>query len=383
MTNTDRASVVLLAVSMTAACDGLESYSGEDALADTRDVASDTGLDVLPDTTLDPPPDTTLDPPPDTGLDVPPDTTLDPPPDTGLDVPPDGEATVEPYMLIIMDTSGSMAWDVDGVATNGDGSMDPWGSRWCCPGDDRDGDTIANDSRMYIAKEAMRQVVADTDDVTFGLMKFPQNFDDGSGLSAAHYYDNQTSGEYDDLRYNGDGVCESDVIDEYLVAPFADESSSDVLTWMNHTEYSGAGIVKPGEYELRAVGTTPLAWTIDQARHYFVGIDPFTGHWGVIPNDAKSECRPYYAIIFTDGDEACSSFPADEVRDLYDNATGHPVRSYVIGLAHDSSTLNQMADYGDDGTDNDSTTAYRADSEDELSAILFDIIAELVFDAVC
>ncbi|MCP4676219.1 MAG: hypothetical protein GY854_12065, partial [Deltaproteobacteria bacterium] len=83
------------------------------------------------------------------------------------------QTQIKPSILLIFDTSGSMTWHIDTptdsegsgswMGTYGDGSWDPWGSRFCCPG--------TGGSRLYIAKEAMRQMIFATGDIEFSLMK--------------------------------------------------------------------------------------------------------------------------------------------------------------------------------------------------------------------
>ncbi|MEL7401374.1 MAG: hypothetical protein AAFN68_12495, partial [Pseudomonadota bacterium] len=58
---------------------------------------------------------------------------------------------VNPNVLFIMDTSGSMAWDASGNGTAG--KDDP-------------------DSRMYQVREVAKDVVASTSGINIGLMRF-------------------------------------------------------------------------------------------------------------------------------------------------------------------------------------------------------------------
>jgi hypothetical protein len=138
------------------------------------------------------------------------------------------QGEIKPRILILFDTSGSMARDIgvyDPVegenisnSTNGDGSGDDFAD-WttqCCAG--------AGGSRMFIAKEAMREMILTTGDIEFALMKFPQRYvedldscpdytddpmanDDlfdiyGSQCAAKHYKYNQGNPKhFDELRY--------------------------------------------------------------------------------------------------------------------------------------------------------------------------------------
>jgi hypothetical protein len=298
------------------------------------------------------------------------------------------QTQIKPYMLIIFDTSGSMTWNTAGGDTWGDGTMDPWGTRTCCPGQDTDGDTLRDDSRIYQSKTAIYQVVASTGDITFGLMKYPQSFV-SAGRRMDWYCCNQSSCSYgscsssgsnpghDYLRYAGG--CSSTTLTDYLVVQFSEESANEILMWMDNREYSAANTpISASERELRADGSTPLGWTVQQARTYFSGT--------VIPGDSLRDCRPYYTVVLSDGEETCGGNPTAAVQQLYTipyGGTNYHVRTYVIGYALTSTTLNQMADYGDDGLLNGSRTAERADSSDQLAIIFSNIIEDTVLVEVC
>jgi hypothetical protein len=307
----------------------------------------------------------------------------------------EAQTQIKPYMLIIFDTSGSMAFSVSGAYTWGDGTTDPWGTHTCCPGRDMNGNGLADDSRMYQSKAAIYDVVSSTGDITFGLMKFPQLFVSGARrmdwyccnqLGCSYGGCSSASANNDYLRYNGE--CTSSTLTDYLVVPFAEESANEVLMWMDGKEYRAANTpISATERELRADGGTPLAWTVDRARVYFAGT--------VIPGDGIRNCRPYYTVVLSDGEQSPECSPTDPgraVRDLYtitdtDPWTGLPrdyhVVTYVIGYAETNATLNQMADYGDDGLRNFSAVAERADTPEQLSIIFSDIIEHTFLVEVC
>ena len=75
--------------------------------------------------------------------------------------------TVQPDVMLILDCSGSMTWDMSGRHTWGDGSE-------YYPGWDTDVDGYTNDSRMYIAKEAIRRIVQKRDKFRWGLESYPK-----------------------------------------------------------------------------------------------------------------------------------------------------------------------------------------------------------------
>lgn len=143
---------------------------------------------------------------------------------------------------------------------------------------------------------------------------------------------------------------------------------SDLIKWVDGMESSS-------NPELRANGHTPLAPSIynttsatDCALDYFKKSGTINA-W----------CQDNWLIVLTDGQDTSKPAvqdPAAAVRNLY--ATGYtstswpsffskrarPVRTFVIGLiasedlASTASTLNDMADYGDDGEKNGSAAAY-------------------------
>lgn len=90
------------------------------------------------------------------------------------------QAQVKPRIVIAFDTSGSMALDLSGVPTFGDGVLTGCtqraGGEWCgtncTAGIDSDCDGLANDSRIFVAKEALRNMVLAFGDVEFALARF-------------------------------------------------------------------------------------------------------------------------------------------------------------------------------------------------------------------
>ncbi|GAG60527.1 unnamed protein product, partial [marine sediment metagenome] len=76
---------------------------------------------------------------------------------------------VTPDVWIILDTSGSMTWDMEGCRTYGDGSEG-------YEGRDTDGDALPNDARMYAIKNGLYGLVSDPEiSIRWGLATFYQN----------------------------------------------------------------------------------------------------------------------------------------------------------------------------------------------------------------
>ncbi|MBX3250997.1 MAG: hypothetical protein KF901_27720, partial [Myxococcales bacterium] len=100
-------------------------------------------------------------------------------------------AQVKPRLVIAFDTSGSMGQDLSGVPTFGDGVMTGCtqraGGEWCgtncTAGIDTDCDGIPNDSRITIAKSALRNMIYAFGDVEFALARFSMN--QGTNLSCS------------------------------------------------------------------------------------------------------------------------------------------------------------------------------------------------------
>lgn len=114
---------------------------------------------------------------------------------------------VKPRILLIFDTSGSMVWNVgpggEMDRSFGDGSWDPWtNDTFCCPG--------RGNSRIFHAKEAVRQMVFATGDIEFALMKFVQEYMDGpGGTNTDHlYFGNQVADQLDTLTYQAHASCD-------------------------------------------------------------------------------------------------------------------------------------------------------------------------------
>ncbi|MBN2526770.1 MAG: SUMF1/EgtB/PvdO family nonheme iron enzyme [Deltaproteobacteria bacterium] len=324
---------------------------------------------------------------------------------------------IKPRILIVFDTSGSMAWDFDGTYVLGDGSYDPWLSgRKCCPGTSL---AAGQQSRIYAAKEAMVQMLNASGEIEFGLLKFSQDYQseqpayDNNTYRATYYQDNQRSGWYDRFRYAGNG--DWGIVSNYLAVGFGDYSSTgtdllygrsvntensryEILTWMDHHEYaidtdvdtSGLPVLDtsgrpsadtsqyPGptgdglEQELRASGGTPLGEAMRAAYYYIADAKSM---------DSYSSCRKYTVIMLTDGawngsiDPTSSNTDPDIGPVAALQAAG--IDTWVIGLAYSDEDLDNMAELGGGHYDPDNFgSAFTAYSQEALSAALFYIVSE-------
>ncbi|MCP4604797.1 MAG: SUMF1/EgtB/PvdO family nonheme iron enzyme [Proteobacteria bacterium] len=323
------------------------------------------------------------------------------------------QTQIKPRILIIVDTSGSMTYDIDStgnVETYGDGSWDPWGSRFCCPG-------IGN-SRMYAAKEAMRQMIFATGDIDFALMKFVQYYDNHNdngmdeGWTGGNYYtDNQDGSNSDSVRYRAyvEGfwiwqTCYPETFADYgdaddylwLSVEFSSDGTDNrgaILMWMDHHEFIDedtpddapvASWVRAGdgkEQELRGIGYTPLADSMSAAEKYLESV--YADDYDDDSDTAK--CRPYSVILLSDGDDTCGgagqlAASADDLHTLEHPQENKTVSIWVIGLAASPTLINTLDTIaGNGGT----VEAYPANSQDELSGVLFDIIEDSLLIESC
>jgi hypothetical protein len=304
------------------------------------------------------------------------------------------QTQIRPRILIIFDTSGSMAYDIDStgsVDTWGDGSWDQWGTRFCCPG--------RGNSRMYAAKEAMSQMIFATGDIEFALMKFAQRYSTSVSTQSAYYRYNQTDTGYDSLRYsfnNCNDFTSYPSANDYrwLCTEFSDSGQDNraaILMWMDHHEYKSDGTgqadsapqgVTPRsgdgkEQELRADGSTPLANAMLYAEGYLKSV--YAEDYA--DDREAAQCRPYSVVLLTDGQETCSGNPSTAATSLHTlELAGGPSKTvdiFVIGLATDTTTLDQIASNGGTGS------ASPAGSEEELSEVLYEIISESLLIEMC
>ncbi|EYF00735.1 vWA domain-containing protein [Chondromyces apiculatus] len=328
-----------------------------------------------------------------------------------------------PRFAMIVDTSGSMLNDLQGTPTFGDGSVD-------FPGVDTasDPDTIpGNNSRLFIAKEALSQVLSAFPESDFALARYYQDvgvnrscqsaanfecaksccsYDDPSNnttpLYPALYPDNQCvlAQLYPGAGFPASGTFTSNMPIGWLPEAAENPPTSDCinyagscgpprrgsqflvgfnepinryLSWLDGTEDEDAqfdsGTLEGnhcpnGDCELRGSGPTPLAGALEATHDYLTPI---------VTCDAVSACRSYAAILLTDGAESCGGNAVQAASELLSGINGKPVPTYVIGfsvLPAEQTQLNQIAQAG--GTQQ----AFFASSKSELADALAEIIGQ-------
>jgi hypothetical protein len=301
-----------------------------------------------------------------------------------------------PRVAVILDTSASMLQDLRGFPTFGDGSVDK-------PGIDTDGDGQPNDSRLFLAREALANVISAYPEIDFALARYHQEQAENLSCQTAAWI--ECAGifaSYDDPRDNsGPLVCNvpvgpgpapptiavrristGDECINYagncgpprrgadILSGFG-TPTRDLVRWLDGRETRFSTVTTPGnvcdhlgggDCEVRGSGGTPLAGSLQAIEDYVVPIRS---------TDPAAACRTYSIILVTDGVESCGGDPVAQARRLHD-VLGLQV--YVVAvsvLPSEEAALNQLARAGS-GNTRDATFVRRPD---ELVPALTSIIA--------
>ena len=299
--------------------------------------------------------------------------------------------TDPPHIMVLVDTSGSMLFDLAGDMVAGDGSSSPHPEGGtCCEGldADGDGDPDGDESRLYIAKDVLREVIwsVGEQEIVFGLARYFQ--EDTPGWQTCNrqiysYYSApddcytpsastcarldidcwwRTSGE-DHISYRGTVCASADEDSGNILVPYDPDDAlrDEVLSWIdNHEVSTTAGFDNP---ELRGIGATPLAGSILTLQDYF--------QWDMVGNPCER-----FAVVLTDGIQSDQCDHNGDPEDAVTALAAQGVTVYVIAFTIDDpaalTTMDNMAANG--GTD----FARRANSRAQLRAAF----AEIVEDAI-
>jgi hypothetical protein len=313
---------------------------------------------------------------------------------------------VSPDVFLIFDTSGSMAWDMSGKNTRGDGSTGATSiniyADWyningsliydditlSVPerfrGVDTDGDNLANDSRIYITKSAMIQILDEYGGlIRWGLAKFLQN--EGNTTADQYRYsvydaiNNRWlySNKRPTIQYNGvQGSHAEDAFDIVVDISQAQGGSSQshinlIKSYIDN--YVGSNSDKK---ELRADGGTPTAGALKGVRYHYSDI---------AKTDNAKWCRNYCVVLITDGEpnwwggkDVCVS-EATKLRNTYvpahggDTALYIDIKTYVVGIGTvGENTMNAIAVAG-------GTKKYHpANSQEQVVEAFREIFSEII-----
>ena len=311
-----------------------------------------------------------------------------------------------PRFLVIVDSSGSMLTDLHGRPTFGDGSA---GHR----GIDANRDGIeGNDSRLFLAKQALTRFISAYPDIDFALARYHQDQGLDRSCQLAHWFECQgMCCSYDDPRDNtppaavpactldtgasgpvavGMRSPSGDQCIHYAGSCGAPRRGADVLVgfgrplrqilrWFDHAETAFDPDETPGDYcgyarggdcELRGTGPTPLANALLAAYDYLAP---------VVACDAGLACRTYGVILLTDGAESCNGDPVAAARALWEDLG---IQTFVIGfsvLPAEEASLHAIARAGSGGA----AGAYFAADESELVNALAAVVSGSIRTESC
>ncbi len=364
-------------------------------------------------------------------------------------------AQVAPRIVIAFDTSGSMGTDFSGVPTFGDGvttnctagAAGQLCGTNCTAGIDTDCNGEADDSRIYIAKNAVSDMVLAFGDVDWALARFTQNegvdescdtinaeectlhvtsygnpqCNTGNALPTAGCpYDwasifpaacQPGSGGLPSLRtwatrsggsprvcINYGGVCNIGSRGGDILVGFSDlgaftgtSSTYGILSWLNGTETNFVSSTTQGNYcDSATTGDCELRPS---------GPTPLAGLLTSVQNyitpirtaDPQASCRPYSVILITDGAESCDCDPRNPPdtctppRNAAATLLSNGIQTYVVGLAIDSGSTSQLNGIATAGGTNagGGNAAYFANDPATLAAGLSDIVQRSLLVEVC
>jgi hypothetical protein len=297
------------------------------------------------------------------------------PNDASCKAGPDG---ARPRVAVILDTSASMLLNLSGYPTFGDGSVER-------PGIDTpaDADSVPNDSRLNLAREALAQVMSAYPEIDFALSRYHQDQGIDRSCQTAKWfecqglvatYDNPTNnsgplactvsiGPSTTVNVNADpnpagmptlnsecvnyaGSCGGPRRGADILSGFGTKVR-DMVRWLDGKETNFSPDMTTGnicqhndgvhDCEVRGSGPTPLAGSLIAVEDYVSPIRQV---------DSAAMCRGYSIILVTDGAESCNGDPVAAAQHLHD-VVGIDV--YVVAvsvLASEQASLNQIARAG-------------------------------------
>ena len=307
-----------------------------------------------------------------------------------------GAQQVKPYILFDFDTSLSMNIGACGGTGDVDDTSECAGADVSCavcntPGC---GDGIPNDSRLWKVKKATTDVVNSFGEATYALARFHHDPAPWACKRGAWNTANVANCQGAPV---GTGLNRGDI-----VVPFSEENQADLLDWLDGCDnWPTSGACDPVidlapdtgcnlcadcggscDKELRGALGTALGGSMWSVREYLEN--------QVMPTDPALGCRPYAALVLTDGAETCNGDPPARAAELC--AIGVP--TYVIGFAAPSlqAALDAIADAGceaacdlDFGTPDQTCrdTAIMVDNETDLALAFGEIIQGSVLAELC
>ncbi len=294
---------------------------------------------------------------------------------------------MDPCIMIILDSSGSMTWDMAGNATCGDGSI-------VYQGRDTNLDGFADDSRLYIVKRALRDITTENTQFQFGLMTYGQDYEwtnlysYGGGNYANWYWPYYCSGctwnWYPPYKYQYGyytaymwwwGMTWPTSYPDYAhyplrvpVSPHTPAHRDSILAWIDND--CGYPSIEDGDHEIRACGSTPIGGSLYWVREYY--------RLEYIPNDPARNCRRYFVLLVSDGEEQEWTLNpytwASNLRSTKVFETTHDIQTFALGIGENMSgspMLDSLAKLGGTQRAHFATTPEALDTA--FAAILGDV----------
>ncbi|MBK9072699.1 MAG: hypothetical protein IPL79_17115 [Myxococcales bacterium] len=290
--------------------------------------------------------------------------------------PAAADTEVKPYVLLIVDTSGSMGSSTNaGVAS--------------CPG--------SSSSKLDHAKCAIQRVAYSYAEMILGLGIYRQA-PTGSGNQTCGNAPNTQSCPSKNVVCNANGNL-GDSLD--VLVPLYDGNTGGVVSF-NNMSCSGGCTNGAADPEIIASGGTPIGGSIVGAKRYYQGLDspnfgPYATGLGADPirNDplknvfvGGEQCRPYLVIQLTDGGETCGgSAPAAATSLLTTVVDGLTyrieTRAIGFGIAAGDAAIEALAQAGGRPNVPGENEGYYAANEEELQIAISDIVAESIKYELC
>ncbi|MEO0292711.1 MAG: PilC/PilY family type IV pilus protein [candidate division WOR-3 bacterium] len=341
---------------------------------------------------------------------------------------------VAPYVMIILDSSGSMTENMAGELCDGDGTVggantidghyienpfygrSPGKPRWqirTWPRRDstliEDPDRYGDKSRLYIVKKAICQVLDEIGgDVRWGLATFYQQKNPEAHWTVNFYkgYYGHRDNQYvtPELQWNGAKTTYAN--EQFMLRVTISEAKGENESHINNIKKFMDSKVNSYEdqNEVRGSCWTPIAPALRGARYWYANEIKNL-------NSEEKWCRKYYVILLTDGEPTVGILQTDygkkgdkaglsgtdgsspqwmkdqcywEAESLRNTLVpahgGHPattfdIKTFVIGIGIATQTLDNIAIRG--GTKH----YYYAGSPEEVVKALRDILAQIIEEA--
>ena len=293
---------------------------------------------------------------------------------------------VKPYIVFIMDVSGSMDAET--------GSGPP-----SCGG---------VDTRFDHAKCAVANITNSYGDVVLALARFRETStvttcangcDDGEEIfGAACSACNETTGAGCTATMSSSDRFE-------ILVPLVDENQDDIIEWVDF-QCGTCTTDQSDDPELAMAGWTPIAGSLKGAKRYFQGLDSETlgPYWtgagddpirddplkDIFPVVGGPQCRPYIVVQLTDGEETCTIFSNTEaaaaamlITDV--DGTNYRIETKPIGFGRTpgDTQIEGIAHAGGAPDVGGVWEGYYAQNETDISTAMAQIIQDALKFEVC